>query len=112
MRNFAKILSISILGITMVQCSVAKSEQENVKTLYVSAEQKDCSAGVRKMKCMLVKEKKTGEWEYFYNPISGFTYQPGYEYELKIRVQKVENPPADASSLKYILLEEVSKKKL
>ncbi|MCZ7672694.1 MAG: DUF4377 domain-containing protein [Chloroflexi bacterium] len=46
---------------------------------------------------------------FFYNPIVGFTFEPGYEYELKVMVETVENPPADGSSLRYTLVEVVSK---
>lgn len=110
MKNFIKTAAMVTLGVTITQCSGLTSGTD-IKTLYISSEQKDCSAGVRKMKCMLVKENKTGDYEYFYNNIEGFSYQPGYEYELKVRVEKINNPPADASSLKYILVEEVLKTK-
>jgi heat shock protein HslJ len=45
----------------------------------------------------------------FHDQIEGFDFEPGYEYELLVLVEPVENPPADASSLKYTLVEEVSK---
>ena len=32
------------------------------------------------------------------------TSRKGYEYELVVRVEKIENPPADASNLKYSLV--------
>ncbi|AVR47509.1 hypothetical protein C7S20_16225 [Christiangramia fulva] len=61
---------------------------------------------------MLVqKGNETGgeDWKYFYDEIEGFDYQPGYIYELQVRKKKVNNPPQDASSIKYILVKVISK---
>ena len=45
----------------------------------------------------------------FYSQIEGFEYEEGYTYELLVQVDPVENPPADASSLNYTLMEIVDK---
>jgi heat shock protein HslJ len=88
------------------------SEQAEVsgeeKVLYVGSELVDCE-GEGPQKCMLIKESLDGEYQLFYSQIEGFEFEPGYEYELKVRVEDVENPPAGGSSLKYTLIEEVSK---
>ncbi|PTT37503.1 hypothetical protein DBR28_09820, partial [Chryseobacterium sp. HMWF028] len=55
------------------------------------------------MKCMQVKESTSAECTNFYSNIEGFTYEPGYEYVLKVKTEKITNPPADASSIKYTL---------
>ncbi|QQY34713.1 DUF4377 domain-containing protein [Chryseobacterium gleum] len=63
------------------------------------------------MKCLQVKENDSENWTNFYSSIEGFTYEPGYEYVLKVKTEKIENPPADASSIRYTLVEQVSKTK-
>ncbi|RXM38438.1 hypothetical protein BOQ62_17625 [Chryseobacterium sp. CH21] len=63
------------------------------------------------MQCMQVKESAAADWTNFYSKIEGFTYEPGYEYVLKVKTEKIANPPADASSIKYTLIEQVSKTK-
>lgn len=78
------------------------------KTIYVGPELVDCT-GVAPQKCILVKEDPDGEYTLFYDQIEGFNFEEGYEYELVIREEQVENPPADASSIKWSLIEEVSK---
>jgi len=78
------------------------------KNLYVGPELVDC-VGVGPMKCMQVKEDPNGDYLLFYSPIEGFEFEPGHEYELRVRVETVANPPADGSSLRYILVEEMSK---
>lgn len=79
------------------------------KTLYIGPERVECDAGAGTMMCMQVKENPDDEYTLFYNQIEGFEYEEGYEYELIVSEEKVENPPADASALKYTLVEEVSK---
>ena len=79
------------------------------KTLYVGAEQVDC-VGVAPQKCLLVKENPDGDYLFFYDPIEGFDWVAGYEYEIVVEVETVDSPPADGSSLRYILVEVVSKK--
>ena len=78
------------------------------QTLYVGPEQVDC-VGVAPQKCLLVKENADDDYTFFYSNIVGFEWEEGFEYELLVEVSTVENPPADASSLSYELLEVVSK---
>ncbi|WP_027013835.1 META and DUF4377 domain-containing protein [Comamonas composti] len=63
-------------------------------------------------KCMRVREIRyadngvknyTGEWENFYQQIQGYEHQAGTGKVLRIMRYKVKNPPADASSLAYVL---------
>lgn len=80
------------------------------KTLFVHESQVDCE-GVQPMKCMQVRESEDDEWTYFYERIIGFEYEEGYRYELRVEVEHLPNPPADKSSLRYRLVEVVSKEK-
>jgi hypothetical protein len=41
-----------------------------------------------------------------------FTYERGYEYTLKVKKIWMQNPPQDASSVKYVLLQILSKEKV
>ncbi len=104
----------SSIKYTLVK-QVSKTKKDaataNEKTLIIGAQTVDCSAGAGRMKCMQVKEKESDSWQNFYSNIEGFTYEPGYEYVLKVKTEKIANPPADASSIKYTLIEQVSKTK-
>jgi hypothetical protein len=62
------------------------------------------------MKCFLVKERADQSWQNFYEEIEGFQYEAGFEYEIQVEVRKIANPPADGSSLKYVLRRVISKK--
>ena len=98
-------LGVSLL-LSNVQCSTVKLS-DNEKILYIAPYKKDC-VGVVKMKCLQVKENKNDNWQNFYQSISGFNYKDGYEYELVVKTEKIENPPADASNIKYTLVKEIS----
>ena len=78
------------------------------KTLFVGPERVDC-VGVAPQKCYKVKEDSSEEWRFFYSEIAGFDYEPGYQYQLLVREETVSNPPADGSSLRWVLIEVVSK---
>lgn len=77
-------------------------------TIFVGPEQVDC-VGVGPQKCLHIKFGADEEWQLFYDSIEGFTYEPGFEYELLVNKTEVENPPADGSSIRYTFIEEVNK---
>jgi len=74
------------------------------KILYVNAKLVPCS-GVAPMQCLQVRENPQDNWRLHYGAIEGFTFEPGYLYELKIREETIANPPADGSSKKWTLVE-------
>ncbi|STQ91235.1 META and DUF4377 domain-containing protein [Iodobacter fluviatilis] len=75
------------------------------QVLYIAPETKPCSAGVAQMNCLQTREAPSDEWSLFYNHIEGFDFVAGKNYKIKVRREKVANPPADASAFKYVLLE-------
>lgn len=83
-------------------------EQGQVYTLYVNSQTRPC-VGVGPRSCLETRRNPEADWELFYADIDGFDYEAGFIYALKVRETAVENPPADASSLKYTLLEVLSK---
>lgn len=103
--------SLLILGLlfTLFSCT---NTQENVYTYWVNSYKVNCE-GVGDMNCLLVQKAEItepGKWINFYSKIEGFEYEPGYIYKLKVREVPVENPPADASSIKYELVKVLEKK--
>jgi len=105
------ITTMMTLLFTLAACQPVRdtrtANEPTEKTLYVGPELVDCT-GVGPMQCMLVKENLEDEYQLFYSEIEGFTFEPGYTYELRVLVEPVANAPADASSLKYTLIEVVN----
>lgn len=59
---------------------------------------------------MRVKVGSNVDYQFMtFNEIEGFTFEPGYAYELQVEQTTLGNPPADASRYTYKLLDERSK---
>ncbi|MBK5721061.1 DUF4377 domain-containing protein [Dysgonomonas sp. Marseille-P4677] len=104
------IISLFAISLFLGSCNSSQKTQktENTEKLTIASQQADC-VGVGPMKCLLVKKEGQTDWEFFYNNIEGFQYTPGYEYLLEVKVDTIKMPPADASTLKYTLIKEISK---
>jgi heat shock protein HslJ len=80
--------------------------------LIIGAKTKPCQTMFLKEDCLQVKyTKNQKDWENFSSDIKGFNYIKGYEYTLLVNIEKIANPPADASSLSYTLLKVLKKTK-
>ena len=80
--------------------------------LEVGPETKPCTAGVARTQCLQVREVRydeagrksiAGDWQHFYTNIQGFEFERGYRTVLRVKRYPVANPPADGSSLAYVL---------
>ncbi len=77
--------------------------------LIVHPEQVDCQR-MMPQKCLQVRINGAKEWTLFYERILGFTFEPGYRYELLVVQTKRPEPlPADLSEFIYKLEKIVSK---
>jgi hypothetical protein len=81
------------------------------QTLFVHERRNDCQ-GEAPMKCLQVRESPSDPWRNFFGRIEGFAYEEGTTYELRVEVTPVASPAADASSLRYRLVEVLSKRKI
>lgn len=109
---FKNLVILFVLVITVASCGSLSQGQEKVteKTLFVGPEREACM-GVVPQECYLIKENLEDEWELLYEEIEGFEYEEGWTYKLRVEEQTVDDPPADGSALRLILLEVVSKVK-
>ena len=76
-------------------------------TLQVAPKRRNCT-GMIEMQCLQVRELVPGEapqkWAPFFGEIAGFKHTQGQRYTLRVRKDKIENPPADAPNTRYTLL--------
>lgn len=106
MKKATLLFSLIIATMVFFSCT----EKVDTVKMTIASETRIAVAGAAPMETMLVKEGDATEWTYFYDNIEGFTYAPGYEYVLEVKKENIEGPiPADASSIKYTLVKEVSK---
>lgn len=104
MRRF--LLCLLILA---AACGITGPDRD-VITLEIAPNRVPCT-GEGIMECFLVREPPSDEWTYFYAPIEGFTFEPGYRYVLRVERREVRNPPADGSSRAYRLVRIVSRER-
>ena len=116
MKKTLNLLFLLLAVFAISSCSSDDDEKkDSVKeiTIYVSSETGE-SYGFNSTpeECMLVKfDNPNGEWEHLgLYRIEGFTYVKGYEYELRVKMTTLANPPADGYSHKYLLVKIVQDK--
>lgn len=118
-RKMKKTLNLLFLLLAVFAVSSCSSDDDEKKdsvkeiTIYVSSETGE-SYGFNSTpeECMLVKfDNPNGEWEHLgLYRIEGFTYVKGHEYELRVKMTTIANPPADGYSHKYLLVKIVQDK--
>ncbi|WP_378186106.1 DUF4377 domain-containing protein [Aquimarina sp. W85] len=86
------------------------SSCKETKRIFIADHYADCM-GVGPQKCMLIKERLHDEWTLFYDQIEGFNYQEGFSYEIEVEINTIKNPPADGSTLTYVLSKILNKEK-
>lgn len=116
MKKTLNLLFLLLAVFAISSCSSDEDEKkDSVKdiTIYVSSETGE-SYGFNSTpeECMLVKfDNPNGEWEHLgLYRIEGFTYVKGHEYELRVKMTTLANPPADGYSHKYLLVKIVQDK--
>lgn len=72
------------------------------KTVYVAAQTARC-VGVVPMDCLQVRTAPNEPWQLWHGGIEGFDYRPGDAYLLEIAEYRTPNPPADGSSVRWVL---------
>ncbi|MCA9623797.1 MAG: DUF4377 domain-containing protein, partial [Myxococcales bacterium] len=97
-------------GVKSVASSSKTAEPASTSMMWVKEDLVDCE-GESPQKCMQVKLPGEDDWSWLYDGIEGFDFEEGYRYQLEVRVEEVEDPPADASSRRYHLVKVVEKKK-
>lgn len=118
-RKMKKTLNLLFLLLAVFAVSSCSSDDDEKKdsvkeiTIYVSSETGE-SYGFNSTpeECMLVKfDNPNGEWEHLgLYRIEGFTYVKGHEYELRVKMTTLANPPADGYSHRYLLVKIVQDK--
>lgn len=51
--------------------------------------------------CYQVRDSAAQPWQLWYGEITGFNFQPGVRYRLRVVEVSNPNPPADASTLNW-----------
>lgn len=106
--------SLILCSTILLSIAGCQPEDDQVELWWVNSSKVDCM-GVGPMKCLQIQKGSTVDaeaWKLFYDQVEGFEYEPGYLYQLQVKVSEKSAPiPADASSLQYELIKVISKEK-
>ncbi|HEX8693053.1 MAG TPA: DUF4377 domain-containing protein [Longimicrobium sp.] len=107
-RHLVIALSL-VAAVPVAGCENHPFIAEERVTFFIAPQQVDC-VGAFPQKCLLVKHRAEEEWTYFYDPIAGFAYEPGFNYEVIVGIRRAPEPiPADAPAYQYRLIHLVAK---
>ena len=112
-KNVSAALAVAVVVLSAAACSDGTGEGGETgpgveKEVFVAHFVSDC-VGVGPQKCLSVRESLEDDWTLRYDPIEGFEHEAGYDYRLIINETTISNPPADASSIRWTLVEEMEK---
>lgn len=110
MKKLTLFIFLSFLSSILFSCNMSKEAANNMVMMTIASKKVDCT-GVGKMKCLLIKKGDQKDWTFHYFGIKNFNYEEGYEYLIQVRKDSIKNPPADAPSIQYTLVKEISKVK-
>ncbi len=111
MRNrTSAVLAGAAIVLAAMACSDGTGGSENglEKEVLVAHFVSAC-VGVGPQQCLNVRESADDDWTLWYDPIEGFEHEAGYDYRLLISETQVADPPADASSIRWTLVEVLEK---
>lgn len=102
---FKRILLNLCIPLVLVSCgSDSNSKSENISILSY----KNSCIGMVQYLCAVSKNQNTGEPENIHTWIENFDFIWGHNYQLKVEIIHLDNPPADGSSEKWQVKEVIS----
>lgn len=107
MNSILTLVSLSMF----LTISFFNATADETKIIEIGPILVDC-VGVGPQKCMILKENNNTKWNMFYDQIEGFNFEEGKSYKLEVKVTNANDAPADASNLKYSLLEILNQTKI
>ncbi len=99
------ILSITLIFLFFI---IGCGRDEHIETLIIGPYRTECPS-FSGSDCYLEFNEESQEWHFFYDGISGFDFEPGFIYKLKVRVVDIGTEIQDAGRYDYYLVEVISK---
>jgi len=98
----------ALSALMLTALTLAVPARAATRMLEVDNRLVECS-GAAHAQCLRVRDVGGSDWHIFHGQIENFTFEPGYRYRLEVEEFPVENPPADGSSIRTVLVEMVRK---
>ena len=85
-------------------------EEEKIEILTIGPSIRRCQ-GFIEQDCYLEFNQDSGAWEFFYESIQGFDFEPGYIYTLEVRLEERDEGIQDVGRYAYHLVRIIEKEK-
>ncbi len=82
----------------------------NTEILIIGPYRTTC-VGAFEQECYLEFNEESQRWEFFYDGIRGFDFEPGFIYRLKVSLHEYAGDIQDVGKYEYRLIEVISKEK-
>ena len=105
--SFSTKLIPSILLILLVSI-IGCGRDEHIETLIIGPYEVDC-VGAFEQECYLEFNEERQRWEFFYESIQGFDFEPGFIWTLKVSLHEREEGIQDVGRYAYRLVEVLDK---
>ena len=90
--------------------SLLVDEGEHIEIITIGPYTERCQ-GFIEQDCYLEYNEDSGRWEFFYESIQGFDFEPGYIYTLEVRLEDRGTEIQDVGRYAYHLVKLIEKKK-
>lgn len=84
-------------------------EEDHIEIITIGPSIRRCQ-GFIEQDCYLEFNQDSGAWEFFYETIQGFDFEPGYIYTLEVRLEEREEGIQDVGRYAYHLVRIIEKK--
>ena len=85
-------------------------EDEHIEIIMIGPYIKRCQ-GFIEQDCFLEYNAESGQWEFFYESMQGFDFEPGFIYTLEVRLEDRGPDIQDVGRYAYHLVKVIEKKK-
>ena len=103
------LLFLSACGVENPLSSLV-GEEEHIEIITIGPYIKRCQ-GFIEQDCYLEYNEDSARWEFFYESIQGFDFEPGFIYTLEVRLEDRGTEIQDVGRYAYHLVKIIEKKK-
>ncbi len=88
-----------------------KDDDARIETWTVASEKgvAGIAMGFGHVPAYIVKTSPNAGWRTFSGSVGNFTFEKGYQTEMLVRIDPIPDPPADAPSIRYTMIQLISR---
>ena len=86
-------------------------DEEHIEIITLGPYIQTCYGTHGERDCLMEYNENSGRWEFFYEGIQGFDFEPGFIYTLEVRLEDRGTEIQDVGRYAYHLVKIIEKKK-